>query len=214
MRSKQKRAGSLGQSARLYTLKLGKKICAEKIPGARGFGKHNAAIGSVLSLGNVKQTRKAGGNNACMSNTHLAAAPPAAALTAATAALAAATAANAQLAAGNTFYQASAEAAKVKADVQATALAETIRIEQALAEADGMSQVLRIVQDRSAWKEATASVEATLATLATIILAVQAADVAARSNLTNQYTAAQEANDTYDQAIAAASAGLAAAGVV
>ena len=61
MRSKQKRAGSLGQSARLYTLKLGKKICAEKIPGARGFGKHNAAIGSVLSLGNVKQTRKAGG---------------------------------------------------------------------------------------------------------------------------------------------------------
>jgi hypothetical protein len=206
MRSKQKRAGSLGQSARLYTLKLGKKICAEKIPGARGFGKHNAAIGSVLSLGNVKQTRKAGGNNACMSNTHLAA-PPAAAL-------AAATAANAQLAAGNTFYQASAEAAKVKADVQATALAETIRIEQALAEADGMSQVLRIVQDRSAWKEATASVEATLATLATIILAVQAADVAARSNLTNQYTAAQEANDTYDQAIAAASAGLAAAGVV
>jgi|TARA_B110000037_G_scaffold130620_1_gene148423 hypothetical protein len=69
MRSKQKRAGSLGQSARLYTLKLGNNIV--KIPGAQGFGQHNAAIGSVLSLGIVKQTRKAGGNNVCMFNTHL-----------------------------------------------------------------------------------------------------------------------------------------------
>jgi hypothetical protein len=60
-RAKQKRAGSLGQSARLYTLKT--KAGNIKIPGAQGFGKHNAATGSMISLDMTKQIRKTLRNN-------------------------------------------------------------------------------------------------------------------------------------------------------
>lgn len=69
MRAKQKRAGSLGQSSRFYPLKLGSQTV--HIPGAQGFGQHNANVGSFLSLGIAKQTRKAGGNNVCVYNTQL-----------------------------------------------------------------------------------------------------------------------------------------------
>lgn len=66
-RAKQKRAGSLGQSARLYNF----KTCNGNItiPGSQGFTTGNASIGSVLSLGVVKQNRKAGGNNVCLFGT-------------------------------------------------------------------------------------------------------------------------------------------------
>jgi hypothetical protein len=69
MNAKQNRAGSKGQSARWYNLNLGGTTY--KIPGAQGFGQHNAAIGSMLSNGIAKQTRKAGGNNVCVFNTLL-----------------------------------------------------------------------------------------------------------------------------------------------
>ena len=63
MRSKQKRAATLGNSARFYSLHANGKTY--QIPGGGGFGQHNANIGSMLSLGIAKQTRKAGGNNVC-----------------------------------------------------------------------------------------------------------------------------------------------------
>ena len=61
MRAKQLRSGSLGQSARLYKLKTNTDTFP--IPGAQGFGRHNPNIGSMLSLGITKQTRKAGVTN-------------------------------------------------------------------------------------------------------------------------------------------------------
>jgi len=64
MRAKQKRAATLGNSARLYNLNAGGKTY--RVPGGGGFGQHNANIGSMLSLGIAKQTRKAGGNNVCV----------------------------------------------------------------------------------------------------------------------------------------------------
>ena len=64
MRSKQRRAGSLGQGARFYYLgSLNNPIA--KVAGAQGFGKTNPSIGSMKSLGIMKQNRKAGGNNIC-----------------------------------------------------------------------------------------------------------------------------------------------------
>jgi len=54
-RAKQKRAGSLGQSSRLYTLKTPTGL--KKIPGAQGFGKYNPSFGNMLSLGHIKKTR-------------------------------------------------------------------------------------------------------------------------------------------------------------
>lgn len=66
-RAKQKRAGSLGQSAKLYNF----KTCNGNItiPGSQGFTTGNASIGSALALGVVKQNRKAGGNNVCSFDT-------------------------------------------------------------------------------------------------------------------------------------------------
>ena len=63
MRAKQKRAGALGQSARLYEMKV--KGSSFRVPGAMGFGQHNPSIGSMLSLGVIRQNRRAGGNNIC-----------------------------------------------------------------------------------------------------------------------------------------------------
>ncbi len=67
LRAKQRRAGSLGQSARLYRLSVGSGLQrrAFKVPGAMGFGQHNPSIGSMLSLGVIRQNRRAGGNNVC-----------------------------------------------------------------------------------------------------------------------------------------------------
>lgn len=66
-RAKQKRAGSLGQSAKLYNF----KTCNGNItiPGSQGFTRGNASIGSMLSLSVIKQNRKAGGNNVCLFET-------------------------------------------------------------------------------------------------------------------------------------------------
>jgi hypothetical protein len=64
MRSKQRRAGSLGQGTRFYYLGAYKNPIA-KVAGAQGFGKTNPSIGSMKSLGIMKQNRKAGGNNIC-----------------------------------------------------------------------------------------------------------------------------------------------------
>ena len=64
MRAKQKRAATLGNSARFYNLNA--NGTTHRIPGGAGFGQHNANIGSMLSLGIAKQTRKAGGNNVCV----------------------------------------------------------------------------------------------------------------------------------------------------
>lgn len=63
MRAKQKRAATLGNSARFYKLNVGGMTY--RVPGGSGFGQHNASIGSLFSLGIAKQTRKAGGNNVC-----------------------------------------------------------------------------------------------------------------------------------------------------
>lgn len=68
-RAKQKRAGSLGQASRMYPIRrpdcVPDGVCA-RIPGAQGFGRHNPSIGGMLSLGIMKQNRKAGGNNVCV----------------------------------------------------------------------------------------------------------------------------------------------------
>lgn len=61
-RAKRLRGGALGQSSRFYY--LGSNSFA-KIPGGQGFGKTNASIGSMKSLGIIKQNRKGGGNNVC-----------------------------------------------------------------------------------------------------------------------------------------------------
>lgn len=61
-RAKRLRGGALGQSSRFYY--LGSNSFA-KIPGGQGFGKTNASIGSMKSLGIMKQNRKGGGNNVC-----------------------------------------------------------------------------------------------------------------------------------------------------
>ena len=62
MRAKQKRAASLGQGTRFYYLG-GNSIT--RIGGGQGFGKTNPSIGSMRSLGVIKQNRNAGGNNIC-----------------------------------------------------------------------------------------------------------------------------------------------------
>jgi len=62
MRAKQLRGGSLGQGTRFYYLG---SSSFSKIAGAQGFGKTNPSIGSMRSLGVMKQNRKAGGNNVC-----------------------------------------------------------------------------------------------------------------------------------------------------
>jgi len=64
MRAKQKRGGSLGQGSRFYYLGAN-KMPISRVAGAQGFGKTNPSIGSMKSLGIMKQNRKAGGNNAC-----------------------------------------------------------------------------------------------------------------------------------------------------
>tara|TARA_Y100000389_G_scaffold104400_1_gene101261 strand:+ start:259 stop:462 length:204 start_codon:yes stop_codon:yes gene_type:complete len=48
MKAKQKRAGALGQSSRLYSLKIGNTT--KKVPGAQGLGLHNPCIGNMLTL--------------------------------------------------------------------------------------------------------------------------------------------------------------------
>ena len=66
MRAKQKRAASLGQSARFYILNIkGGQKKDVLVPGGQGYGKTNPSIGSMISLGITKQIRKAGGNNIC-----------------------------------------------------------------------------------------------------------------------------------------------------
>ena len=68
MRAKQKRAASLGQSARFYLLGVPKQVAKKgyvKVAGGQGYGKTNPSIGSMVSLGITKQIRKAGGNNIC-----------------------------------------------------------------------------------------------------------------------------------------------------
>ena len=60
MRAKQQRAGSLGQGARFYYL-AGQSFAT--IAGSQGFGKTNPSIGSMKSLGVMKQNRNVGGNN-------------------------------------------------------------------------------------------------------------------------------------------------------
>ena len=62
MRAKQRLAGSLGQGSRFYYL-AGQSFA--KIAGSQGFGKTNPSIGSMKSLGIMKQNRNAGGNNVC-----------------------------------------------------------------------------------------------------------------------------------------------------
>ena len=64
MRAKQLRGGSLGQGTRFYYLGANKAPIS-KVAGAQGFGKTNPSIGSMKSLGIMKQNRKAGGNNIC-----------------------------------------------------------------------------------------------------------------------------------------------------
>jgi len=64
MRAKQKRGGSLGQGSRFYYLGAN-KMPISRVAGAQGFGKTNPSIGSMKSLGIMKQNRKAGGNNVC-----------------------------------------------------------------------------------------------------------------------------------------------------
>lgn len=64
MRAKQLRSGSLGQGTRFYYLGANKAPIS-KVAGAQGFGKTNPSIGSMKSLGIMKQNRKAGGNNIC-----------------------------------------------------------------------------------------------------------------------------------------------------
>ena len=70
MRAKQNRAGSLGQGARFYV--LGGKM-VQQTAGAQGYGKTNPSIGSMKSLGVMKQNRNAGGNNVCNAPTNAAA---------------------------------------------------------------------------------------------------------------------------------------------
>ena len=65
MRAKQRRGGSLGQGTRFYYLGAN-KMPISKVAGAQGFGKTNPSIGSMKSLGVMKQNRKAGGNNVCI----------------------------------------------------------------------------------------------------------------------------------------------------
>jgi hypothetical protein len=48
MKAKQKRAGALGQSSKLYTIT--RNNVTKKIGGAQGFGSHNPCIGNMLSL--------------------------------------------------------------------------------------------------------------------------------------------------------------------
>tara|TARA_B100001057_G_scaffold495972_1_gene596174 strand:+ start:1043 stop:1246 length:204 start_codon:yes stop_codon:yes gene_type:complete len=48
MRAKQKRAGALGQSSRLYAMKVGGTT--KKVAGSQGLGLHNPCIGNMLSL--------------------------------------------------------------------------------------------------------------------------------------------------------------------
>ena len=64
MRAKQKRGGSLGQGSRFYYLGAN-KMPISRVAGAQGFGKTNPSIGSMKSLGVMKQNRNAGGNNVC-----------------------------------------------------------------------------------------------------------------------------------------------------
>jgi hypothetical protein len=67
MQAKQKRAGSLGQTSRLY--KLGNTN--KKVAGGQGFGRSNPSIGSMTSLQTTKQVRKAGGSNICARKDYL-----------------------------------------------------------------------------------------------------------------------------------------------
>ena len=67
MQAKQKRAGSLGQSSRLYKLGNTNKMVA----GGQGFGRSNPSIGSILTLQTIKQVRKAGGSNICARKDYL-----------------------------------------------------------------------------------------------------------------------------------------------
>ena len=62
MRAKQLRGGSLGQGTRFYYM-AGRSFAS--VAGAQGFGKTNPSIGSMKSLGVMKQNRNAGGNNVC-----------------------------------------------------------------------------------------------------------------------------------------------------
>ena len=62
MRAKQLRGGSLGQGTKFYY--MGSSSFA-KIAGAQGFGKTNPSVGSLKSLGVMKQNRNAGGNTVC-----------------------------------------------------------------------------------------------------------------------------------------------------
>ena len=68
MRAKQKRAGALGQSSRLYKMHVPAHVSFKGYimrPGACGWSVPHPSIGTMLSLNIVKQNRKAGGNNIC-----------------------------------------------------------------------------------------------------------------------------------------------------
>lgn len=62
MRAKQLRAGSLGQGTQFYYMG---SSSFSRIAGAQGFGKTNPSVGSLKSLGVMKQNRNAGGNTVC-----------------------------------------------------------------------------------------------------------------------------------------------------
>lgn len=67
MRAKRLRAGALGQSSRFYNI-YGQRVSASAkgaFKGGQGWTTHNPSIGSMLSMGIMKQNKNAGGNNVC-----------------------------------------------------------------------------------------------------------------------------------------------------
>jgi len=67
MNAKRNRGGAFGQSSRFYNI-YGKQVSATAdgaFKGAQGWGSHNPSIGSLLSMGIMKQNKNAGGNNVC-----------------------------------------------------------------------------------------------------------------------------------------------------
>ena len=65
--AKRLRAGGLGQSSRFYNI-YGRQVAASNpnaFKGGQGWTTHNPSIGSMLSMGIMKQNKNAGGNNVC-----------------------------------------------------------------------------------------------------------------------------------------------------
>ena len=66
-RAKRLRAGALGQSSRFYNI-YGQRVSASAkgaFKGGQGWTTHNPSIGSILSMGIMKQNKNAGGNTVC-----------------------------------------------------------------------------------------------------------------------------------------------------